>query len=84
MSSYDASHIIANLGAGVIASELGFTERNLRHARTTGKFAGGWYSEIKALCERHGVFCPMSAFSWKVADKKNGNAHGKIQGEAAK
>ena len=64
--------IIDALTADLLVSELGFTERNLRHARQTGKFASAWYSSLKDLCESHGIHCPLEAFNWKPIAKKDG------------
>ena len=84
MSSKPASKIIEQLGDDVFIAELGFTKRNLRHVRTTGRFAAGRYRDVKAICDAHGVQCPLSAFNWKEPDNKIGNGVGKFQGKVNK
>lgn len=46
---------------------LGFNDRLIRHVRSTGRFAAGWYRAIKAECETVGADCPLEAFNWKEA-----------------
>lgn len=46
---------------------LGFNERLIRHVRSTGRFAAGWYRPILAECKAIGADCPLDAFNWKDA-----------------
>lgn len=83
MTDYNASHIIKRLGDDILIEKLGFTQRNLRHVKSTGKFSGNWYASVKSLCDAHGIYCPLSAFKWFAHDKKHGNAATDVQGQAA-
>lgn len=74
-----AKIIINALGEEKLMAELGFTQRNIRHARTSGKFAGAWFDEIEALCHKNNVYCPRSAFAWKRPDQKVGNDNSQLQ-----
>ena len=70
-----ANHVIRIIDAlpeGTLEAEVGLTARNLRHAKSVGRFSGLWYRPIRVICEKHGVFCPEEAFFWKKAAKKNG------------
>jgi len=80
MAHITSSEIINNIGESVFIEQLGFTKRNLRHIRREGVFPGYWYASVKALCEKHGVYCSMTAFAWKEPEKKRGNAGKDIQG----
>jgi hypothetical protein len=66
--------IIEALGEAFFTNTLGMTERTLRHARTQGTFASGWYKRVHFECISQGVPCPMDAFNWKGEDKELGNA----------
>ncbi len=63
--------------------DIGLTERTIRHAKSSGRFAAMWYLPIKELCESHGVFCPLEAFNWKVSAKKHGSSVNVCQGAAS-
>jgi len=81
MSTKHAPRIIDALPPGTLQSELGWTERAIRHARSVGQFSGLWYLPIKEICERHLVYCPPEAFVWKAAPaKKHGNNMASAQG----
>ena len=60
--------------------DIGMTERTIRHAKSSGRFAAMWYLPIKELCESHGVFCPLEAFTWKAPAKKHGGDLYECQG----
>lgn len=79
MQHIEAPQIIDALGEEYFTNALGFTQRNLRHVRATGKFASQWYAEISKACLDQGVPCPLSAFNMKVVDKQIGNAGAKNQ-----
>jgi hypothetical protein len=79
MTDITSTQIIENLGEKRLISELGFTERNLRHIRRQGKFPGSWYYPLKNLCDAHGVYCPVTAFVWKGHDKNHGNPSPRVQ-----
>mgnify|MGYP000847628558 FL=1 len=68
-----APKIIDALSPDVLQHELGMTERSIRHAKSTGRFAAMWYRPIKELCESHGIYCPLDAFNWKQYAKNSGN-----------
>ena len=70
-----ANHVIRIIDAlpeGTLETEAGLTARNLRHAKSVGRFSGLWYRPIRLICEKHGVFCPEDAFFWKSAANKYG------------
>ena len=79
MSQKPAPKIIEALTPDVLTSELGMTERAIRHAKSSGRFSGLWYEPIKNLCESRGIFCPLDAFTWKSPAKKRGNRERRIQ-----
>lgn len=64
MTEKPASIIIDAIGADRLES-LGFNDRLIRHVRSTGRFAAGWYRAIAAECAALGVECPLEAFNWK-------------------
>ena len=64
MTEKPALPIIDAIGAPRLES-LGFNERLIRHVRSTGKFAAGWYKTIRAECDAIGADCPLDAFNWK-------------------
>lgn len=72
MQTNHATRIIEALPDGTLETEVGLTARNLRHAKSVGRFSGLWYRPIRQTCERHGVFCPEDAFFWKAPAKNNG------------
>ena len=59
-----AAKLIDQIGHDTL-KKLGLSERNLRHVRSTGRFAAQWYMPVKEIAERGGIFCPMDAFSFK-------------------
>ena len=83
MSKNPSTQIIEALGEDFFTDTLGMTERTLRHARTQGTFAAGWYKDIHFECISRGVPCPMSAFNWKGDDKKLGDSAPEFQGRVA-
>lgn len=66
MTDKPAISIIDALGAQRLEG-LGFNDRLIRHVRSTGRFAAGWYRAVSAECEAVGVDCPLDAFNWKDA-----------------
>lgn len=64
MTDKPALIIINSLGTECL-ERLGFNERLLRHVRSTGKFASGWYRPILTACNAVGAECPLDAFNWK-------------------
>ena len=82
MSSNPASQIIEALPDGAL-ERLGMTARNIRHAKSSGRFSGLWYRRIRDLCMDHGVPCPMDAFNWKGDDTNLGNEVQDYKGSAA-
>ena len=72
MEQKHAPKIIDALPPNVLQDTLGMTDRAIRHAKSTGMFAAFWYRDVKEICERHGIFCPMEAFYWKGHAKKDG------------
>ena len=79
MQHLSAPQLIEAIGEDYFTNDLGFTQRNLRHIRATGKFASQWYGEISKKCFEHGVPCPLSAFNMKVIDKEIGNGSDAFQ-----
>ena len=73
MIEQTASTIIKALGEEALEKNLGMTPRAIRHAKSTGKFSGLWWPEIRNLCVSHGVYCSETAFTWKSAAKNNGD-----------
>lgn len=74
-------HTIINvLGEAYFLNTLGLTERNLRHAKSSGKFAAHYFDAVDEACRNKGLECPRDAFTWKVAAKDIGNG-GKNQGK---
>ena len=84
MQHLSAPQIIEAIGEDYFTKNLGFTQRNLRHIRATGKFASQWYGEISKKCLEHGVPCPLSAFNMKVIDNKIGNGPSQFQDSVTK
>lgn len=80
MTQSPSSQIIDAIGQEFFTDQLGITDRNLRHYRTSGKFAAGWYRDIHIECVLRGVACPLDAFNWKSPDKKLGDDVDDIQG----
>lgn len=74
-----ANDLIEKLGEEFFLAELEMTERNLRHIKTTGKFAGGWYGPISERCAEVGIICPKGAFNWKGHAKSIGSRDSKVQ-----
>lgn len=72
MEPNHATRIIDALPEGTLENEVGLTARNLRHAKSVGRFSGLWYRPIRLTCEKHGVFCPEDAFFWKSPAKNDG------------
>lgn len=81
-----ASKIIDALTVKTIVDNTGLTERNVRHAKSTGKFSARWFQVLRDLCIEHGVYCPEDAFSWvEPLDrpaKKIGTKVNKVKGAA--
>jgi hypothetical protein len=77
----ETARIIDALTPERLEAELGFTQRAIRHAKSSGLFSGLWYPELKKLCEKEGVECPLTAFYWKEAAKKSGDGVKDVQGE---
>ena len=77
-----AAKLIDEIGHDVLCSQLGFTERNLRHVRSTGQFAAQWYPPVKELAEVRGVDCPLSAFSFKSLPQNVGTKVNDCKGAA--
>ena len=73
MSSTPVTQIIEGLPDGSL-ERLGMTPRNIRHAKSSGRFSGLWYRRILNLCNEHGVSCPMDAFNWKGVDNNIGES----------
>lgn len=66
MSDKPALPIIEAIGPARLEA-IGFNERLIRHVRSSGTFAAGWYRAIRAECEAIGAECPLDAFNWKDA-----------------
>jgi hypothetical protein len=81
MQQKQALIIINALPADALQS-IGMSERLIRHAKSAGTFAGGWYRPIQELCENHGVACPLDAFNWKSSAIKLGKSEKVPQGNA--
>lgn len=82
MTQNHAIRIIDAIGEETLKDDLGWTDRALRHARSVGLFSGLWYDPLRKLCERHGVYCPVEAFSWKSPAKKYGGAVKELEADA--
>jgi hypothetical protein len=80
MTQEHAARIIEAIGEPALKKELGWTDRAIRHAKSTGTFSGLWYRPLKELCDKHGVFCPTDAFTWKTSAKKYGSTLTNNQG----
>lgn len=63
-------------GENALAEALGLTKFSVRAARREGAFPARWYAPLKALCDEHGVPCPLVAFNWLAPDKKTVEADG--------
>ncbi|WP_212525876.1 hypothetical protein [Actibacterium sp. MT2.3-13A] len=74
MSKSDTHQIIDAIGVDAL-TEIGLSERNIRHAKSSGQFAAQWYERIKFLCDEQGIECPLSSFSFKPIDKNIGSDH---------
>ena len=73
MTIKPAAQIIDNLPAGEL-ERLGMTDRLIRHARSTGRFAAAWYLGISQACVAAGVECPLGAFNFKEVDDAGNQA----------
>lgn len=74
-----AIKLVDALGHDVLVNEVGLTERNIRHIRSSGKFAAGLYRRVKEAAEPRGIFVPMGAFNFYPPAKKNGVSNGGLQ-----
>ncbi len=50
------------------------TDRLIRHARSTGRFAAAWYLAISQACAAARVDCPLGAFNFKEVEDANKQA----------
>jgi len=65
MNKPAVSKIISTIGEDVLRARTGLSDHAIRHAKTTGAFAAGWFDELERMCVEAGVPCPRSAFNWK-------------------
>lgn len=56
---------IADLIDDEVLDALGVKARSLRLARERNAFPSSWYLVLKPVCDRNGVDCPLTAFTFK-------------------
>lgn len=67
-----AQKLIDAIGPDDLIEILGWSERNVRHFRSTGKIAAHWYLPVKEIAESRGLHCPSAAFTFKSLANNNG------------
>lgn len=72
MSSNHVHQLIDHLGERFFLETLGWTERNLRHAKSVGKISALWFDAIDKACLAKGFQCPRAAFNMKEPAKDIG------------
>lgn len=65
--------LLRTLGEGFFLEELGFSERNLRHAKSVGKISAQYFDAVEKACLDKGLECPRDAFAWKDIAKNSGD-----------
>ena len=60
-----AKKIIDAIGRDVISQHFGFSAHSIVAALTSKSMPASWYREIKMLCDKAEIDCPMDAFNWK-------------------
>lgn len=65
MNDLTATQILDMLGRDAIADAIGVSKPAVNKAAQKNKIPALWYARIRAMCERVGVTCPLSAFTWK-------------------
>ena len=60
-----AKKIIDAIGRDVISKHFGFSAHSIVAALTSKSMPASWYREIKMLCDKAEIDCPMDAFNWK-------------------
>ena len=60
-----AKKIIDAIGRDVISKHFGFSAHSIVATLTSKSMPASWYREIKMLCDKAEIDCPMDAFNWK-------------------
>lgn len=65
MTELTAIQILDMLGRDAIAESVGVGKPAVNKAAQRNIIPALWYARVRAMCEKVGVTCPLSAFSWK-------------------
>ena len=69
---HSASSLIDEIGSNVLKDQLGLTDRNLRHIKSTGKFAAKFFLQISSIAAARDISVPVSAFTFDLPAKNIG------------